>query len=272
MPTPVVGVFDSGVGGLSIWLALRRTLPGVPLLYLADTAWFPYGPRAPGEVATRVQAVAAALVELGATLVVDACCSVGSAVLADLRASTGVQVVGTVPAIKPATLATRTGHVAALVTPMTAAAPGYTALLAAAPPDIRVWTCPCPNLAEQVERGDLDGPLTRAQLHRALGEPLAAGADAVVLGCTHYAFLAPTIHALAGHHLGLYCSADGVARQAARLLSAPPASGTDRTPAIANACYTTGPAESFAAAAHRLLGGGSNALGPIRQLVTPALR
>jgi glutamate racemase len=259
---PVIGIFDSGVGGLSVWQAIRRLLPTVPLLYLADTAYFPYGTRRADEVAARARRVATALTDQGATLLVAACNTIGSAVLTELRATTGLPVVGTVPAIRPAAALTRTGHVAALVTPVTAAGAGYRALLANAPPGVRVWTCACPGLAECVEAGDLAGPQPRGILAHALAEPLAAGADAIVLGCTHYAFLDSTIFALAPPPVAVLDGAAGVARQVARLLDQPP--GEPRTAcAVRTRCFATGDATAFSAVATRLLGAEATALGTV---------
>jgi len=258
---PVIGLFDSGVGGLSLWRELRRALPAMPLIYAADTAAFPYGARSAAEVAARARALAQLLVAQGATLLVAACNSIGTAALAEVRAATGVPVVGTVPAIRPAAAATASGQIAALVTPLTAGGLGYAALLAAVPPHVQVWTRPCAGLAEQVEAGVLASPRTRALVVRALAEPVAAGVDAVVLGCTHYVFLAPLVQAVAGPNVRLFDGNAGVVRQVERLVS----TSTPSTVQLANRCFTTGPAAPFAAVARRLLGREAAALGPIVQ-------
>jgi|SRR5579875_900893 glutamate racemase len=254
---PAIGLFDSGVGGLSLWRALRRAWPAVPLLYMADTAAFPYGGRSAEEVAGRARAMARALVAEGATLLVAACNSVSTAALAAVRAATGVPVVGTVPAIRPAAAATRSGHVAALVTPLTAQGPGYAALLAAVPPQVRVWTCACAELAALVEAGEIASARTRACLATVLAEPLAAGADAVVLGCTHYVFLAPLVRDLVSPAVRLFEGTAGVVQQVGRLL---PTARAAEIPA--GCCFTTGPVEPFVAVAERVLGPEAVALAP----------
>lgn len=211
--TPAVGVFDSGVGGLSVVAALQRLRPDLPIRYFADTAWFPYGERAPSELTERALAVGARLIEEGARLLVVACNSASSAALEAMRANLGVPVVGMEPPLKPAVERSRSGTVAVLVTAATAGGDRLARLHDAHAGDSRVLTIPMPGLADLVEAGEISGPRVDELLVEAVAELRADGVDQLALGCTHYAFLRPAITALLGSDVELIDAAEPVARR-----------------------------------------------------------
>ncbi|HUS16048.1 MAG TPA: glutamate racemase [Chloroflexia bacterium] len=217
-----IGVFDSGVGGLSVVAELRRLLPHEDLVYLADTANCPYGPRPAAEIQALSQRATAFLLARGAKLIVVACNTASAAGLEPLRAHYGPQlpVVGLVPAVKPAVALTRSGTVGVLATPGTLRGRLLLDVIAqwATPAGVQVITNPGIGLVEAVEAGATDTPATQEVLADALDPMRAAGADVLVLGCTHYPFLRPAIITVAGPDLQIVDSAAGVARQTRRLL------------------------------------------------------
>lgn len=217
-----IGAIDSGVGGLSVVAELRRLLPHEDIVYFADSANCPYGPRPAAEIQALTQQAADFVVARGAKLVVVACNTASAAGLTPLRAHYGarVPVVGLVPAVKPAVAQTRSGIVGVLATPATLDGTLLQEVIAhyATPAGVRVVPVAVPGLVEAVEAGALDAPETRGLLARAIDPMLAAGADVVVLGCTHYPFLRPAIRALAGPGLAIVDSGEGVARQTRRVL------------------------------------------------------
>ena len=191
-PRPV-GMFDSGVGGLSILREFRRLAPRERTVYFADTAYFPYGPRDPGEVRKRAFAITRRLVEADAKLIVVACNTASAAAVADLRQLFDFPFVGMVPAVKPAARASRSGRVAILATPGTFDGDLYTSVVEEFGRGTAIDRVVGHDLAELVERGETDTPAAREAVRAALAGTVANGADIVVLGCTHYEFLEPAI-------------------------------------------------------------------------------
>ena len=215
-----VGVFDSGVGGLSVLRELRAALPEEDLVYAADTAWCPYGPRSDGEIGERADALTRALLDQGADVVVVACNTATIAALDWLRERFSVPFVGVEPAVKPAAAQTRSGVIGVLATVAALAGPRFRRLVEAHAGDRRVLSQPLPGLVERIEDGDLDGPETRAIVAAAVAPLVAGGADQIVLGCTHYPLIAPVIAEAAGPGATLVDSGAAVARQTARVLDA----------------------------------------------------
>ena len=193
-PRPV-GMFDSGVGGLSVFREFRRLAPRERTVYFADTAYFPYGPRDPGEVRKRAFAIAHRLVESDVKLIVVACNTASAAAVADLRQLFDLPFVGMVPAVKPAARASRSGRVAILATPGTFDGDLYAGVVDEFGKGAAIERVVGHDLAELVERGEVDTPAAREAVRAALARPVANGADIVVLGCTHYEFLEPAITA-----------------------------------------------------------------------------
>lgn len=195
-PTAPIGIFDSGLGGLSVLRHVRSQLPHEDLLYVADGGFAPYGGRPEVEIVERTLAIAAFLRAQQAKAIVVACNTATTAAIAALReACPGLPVVGVEPGLKPAAAHTRSGVVGLLATAATAASARVGALQVAlaAQTGVRIVSQGCPGLADQVEKGELHSRATARLLRGYLAPLLEAGADVLVLGCTHYPFLSPLI-------------------------------------------------------------------------------
>ncbi|WP_407539317.1 glutamate racemase [Deinococcus radiomollis] len=216
-----IGVFDSGVGGLSVLAHLKRLLPHETFVYFADTAHCPYGERSPEEIGRLTLRAVRWLEAQGCKLLVIACNTACAFSLQSVRAAAQVPVVGLVPALKPAVEGTRSGVVAVFATPVTLegsllrdvtekyAVPAGVSVL-------KVWQR---DLVPLVEAGQADSRYTRELLRGLLTPTLAAGADALVLGCTHYPFLIPALKAEFGDAFTLHDSGAGVAKRTRALLA-----------------------------------------------------
>lgn len=217
-PSPTLGVFDSGLGGLTVLQALRARMPDVALHYVADTAHAPYGERSSDYIRERSLRVAEHLRAAGARLVVVACnTATAHAVNAMRERWPDWPVVGIEPGVKPAVAATRNGRIGVMATSATIASRRYEALVAAHAGDVSLVSQPCPGLVSLIEQGDLDHPELGALIDRYC-EPLkAAGVDTVLLGCTHYPLVQSRIQAALGDGVRLLNIEDAVARQAQRL-------------------------------------------------------
>ena len=215
-----VGVFDSGVGGLSVLGEIRARLPGEALLYVADSGHVPYGEKSPEYIRERCRRIAGFLLGEGAKALVLACNTATVAAVAELRALyPQLPIVGMEPAVKPAAAASRSGTVGVLATTGTLKSARFAALLDRFAVDVRVLTQPCPGLVECVEQGALDAPATRALLEGYVRPLLAAGCDTLILGCTHYPFLKPLLRQLVPAEVQLIDTGAAVARQLERLLA-----------------------------------------------------
>lgn len=213
----MIGLFDSGIGGLSVLRAVRERLPDHDLLYLADSAYCPYGPRPRDAVRERALACGRWLVDQGAAMVLIACNTATSAAADLLRAALPVPVVGMEPGLKPAIAASRSGHVAVLATSGTLRGDRFTGLVERFAGDVQVSTVACPSLVGYVEAGDTHGPAVRQAVASYL-EPLQArGVDTLVLGCTHFPFLRPLIAELAGPAVTIIDTGPAVAAQVERV-------------------------------------------------------
>jgi glutamate racemase len=216
-----IGVFDSGVGGLSVLKAIRRQMPQQPVIYLADQAHVPYGQRSLEQVRAFSEEITRFLLSQGARLVVVACNAASAASLHHLRrVFPKVPFVGMEPAVKPAAEQTHTGVVGVLATPATFQGELYASVVERFAQGVRLLQDTCPGLVKQIEDGQLDTPPTRAILERALIPMLVEKIDTVVLGCTHYPFVIPLIEEIAGPGVRVIDPAPSVARQAGRLLQA----------------------------------------------------
>src|SRR5579875_88061 len=213
-----IAVFDSGAGGLAVLRALQRCLPHEKFVYFADQAHFPYGERAPADVRTLTLAAAERLAhERAIKLLVVACNTASAAALPDLRRRFAFPVVGIEPAIKPARALTRSGCIGVLATRATAAAGTLRDLIARVAADVRVVVRPAPELVAEVEAGLPDPDRADALLEAALRPLRAAGADVLVLGCTHFAFVRERARRLL-NGIPVLEPAEAVARHAADLL------------------------------------------------------
>lgn len=233
----MIGIFDSGVGGLSVFRHIQQLLPEVDLIYLADQAHLPYGLRPAGQIEQFSEAITRFLLSQGAELIVVACNRATAAALNHLRATfPNVPFVGTEPAVKPAAQHTKSGKVGVLATIGTFESQRYASLMARFAANVVMLENPCLGLVELVEAGQLDSPETEALLRRCVDPMLAAGVDTIVLGCTHYPFIIPLLARIAGRDITIIDPAPAVARQTHFLFGN--GSGRDTPPTIQT--YTSG--------------------------------
>lgn len=211
-----IGVFDSGVGGLSVLHHIRQTLPSERLIYVADSAHVPYGDKTPEYITQRSLTLTRFLIEQGADAIVIACNTATAAAAATLRAEFKLPIIGMEPAVKPAVAATQTGVVGVLATIGTLESARFAALLDKYAGNVQIVTQGCPGLVEQVERGELDSTKTRELIKRYTAPLLDRGADTLILGCTHYPFLAPVIRNIVGEKITLIDTGAAVARELKR--------------------------------------------------------
>ncbi len=220
LPTTPIGVFDSGVGGLSVLREIRRAMPSEDLLYVADSGHAPYGDRPSDYIHDRSKAVAEYLVGQGVKAIVIACNTATVVAVEELRSWCPVPVVAMEPAIKPAVGITRSGVVGVLATSQTLASPSVARLCNEYGSAARILLQACPGLVEQVERAELDNAATRALLNEYLSPLMARGADTLVLGCSHYAFLHDAIRAVVGGEVTIIDPSGAVARELVRRVGA----------------------------------------------------
>ena len=248
-----VGVFDSGIGGLSVLREIRRLLPHEHLIYVTDSAHVPYGDKSREFVEQRSIAVSEFLISQGAKAVVVACNTATSAAIATLRARFKLPVIGVEPALKPATQKTRSGIIGVLATSGTLTGEKFTSLHQRFATDVQVLTQPCAGLVEKVESGELSGPKTRELVERYVLPLLERGADTLVLGCTHFPFLTPLILEVAGPDVSVIDPSPAVARELRRrleeetLLSGDTGDGSERF-------WTTGLAQNMTTLLSQLWG------------------
>lgn len=233
-----VGVFDSGVGGLSVLREIARELPAESLLYVADSGHVPYGDKSPDYIRERSQRIASFLLDQGAKALVVACNTATAAAVNDLRSTFELPVIGMEPAVKPAALATRTGVVGVLATTGTLQSAKFAALLDRFAGSVQVITQPCHGLVESVERGELEGPELEALLQRYTAPLVEAGCDTLILGCTHYPFLRPLLQRLVPDGVTLVDTGAAVARQLRHRMR--DAALLAQGPARPVHCWTTG--------------------------------
>ena len=214
-----IGLFDSGVGGGTVLSHLHTLLPGEDLLLLADQARCPYGPRPHEELRLIAAENTRWLLNHNAKLIVVACNTASAAALHFLRETfPAVPFVGMVPAVKPAVQQSRSRVVGVLATPATIVGGLLREVVEQWGGSARVLAQPCPGLADRVEEGAIDDPETAALIESYLAPLGAAGADTIVLGCTHYPYLLPHIRRIAGPHVAIVDAGPAVAAQAGRLL------------------------------------------------------
>lgn len=214
-----IGVFDSGVGGLSVLGEIRTLLPNESLLYVADSGHVPYGEKSPEFIRERCRLLAEFLLSQGAKALVLACNTATVAGVAELRELyPQLPIIGMEPAVKPAAAATRTGVVGVLATTGTLKSAKFAALLDRFASDVRVITQPCPGLVERIEAGELDSAATRELLQGFVAPLLVEGCDTLILGCTHYPFIKPLLRTLVPESVSLIDTGAAVARQLQRLL------------------------------------------------------
>ena len=255
-----IGVFDSGVGGLSVLRHIRAHLPGENLMYFADSGYAPYGAKPEHVVAERSLAVAQFLIDHGAKALVVACNTATVAAIKLLRAHfPDLPIVGVEPGLKPAAAASRNGKVGVLATEVTLAGEKFLALREqiSSASGAEFLLRGCPGLVEQIELGELDSAATRSMLEAYIVPLLDLGADTLVLGCTHYPFVRASIEDVVAkaveREVVLVDTGDAVARQIARLLAASGSQNDGALPASL-AAYTSASATALQVAFLSLLG------------------
>ena len=249
-----IGVFDSGLGGLTVLQALIDLLPGEDLIYLGDTARYPYGDRSPAELQRSSAVITDHLVDLGVKLIVVACNSATAAALPVLRERSPVPVIGVIePGLRAAASVSRTGRAVVIGTRVTAASAVYERTAERLELGLTVTTLACPGLVELVEEGETEGPRAERTVRERLAPLLTARVDTLVLGCTHFPLLARPISEVVGRHVTLVSSADETAFEVRDLLQR---TGwlRDRDDGGYRRVLTTGDAERFRELGQRFLG------------------
>ncbi len=246
-----IGVFDSGLGGLTVVRSIRERLPGAEILYLADTVHAPYGEKSHETIRRYSLEIARFFIEeQGSDALVVACNTATSAAIATLRECyPELPIVGTEPGIKPALHTTKTGKIGVMATPATLAGEKYQALVdrLCGIREVELLEQPCPGLAERIERGEIDAPGTQAMLEEWLVPMRRAGVDTIVLGCTHYPLAAETIRQVMEAPVTLIETGEAIARRLATLLGEQPAEEPGNV-----RIFATGPIDE--AAVERIVG------------------
>ncbi len=216
-----IGIFDSGVGGLSVLRSIREQIPNEDVIYFGDQGHVPYGPRSMEQIQNFSEGITRFLLKHNSKIIVVACNTASAAALKYLRETfPDVQFVGMEPAVKPAAEKTQTGNVGVLATPATFQGALYASVVERFGVGVELFQHTCPGLVNQIEAGELDTPKTRAILEDALLPMLKKNIDTVVIGCTHYPFVIPLIKQVVGENVRVIDPAPSVAKQAKRLLEA----------------------------------------------------
>lgn len=236
-PRPI-GVFDSGLGGLAVLKEIRRQLPDEDLIFFADQGRLPYGPRPTPEIRLFAEQISRYLLGRQVKSIVVACNTASAAALSHLRQTfPQVPFVGMEPAVKPAAAQTQSRVVGVIATQSTCQSEVFASVVERFAQDVTVIPQACPGFVTQVEAGELDTPKTIDLLHDYLDPLLAAGIDTLVLACTHYTFLTPTIQSVVGPQVTIVDPAPAVARQVARVA---PAHGPRSNPQSSLIALTSG--------------------------------
>lgn len=212
-----IGIFDSGVGGLSVFKEIKKKIPFHPVIYFADQFHVPYGPRTLEEVFSLSFVVTNFLMKLGAKVIVIACNTASAAALYRLREIfPDTPFVGMEPAVKPAAEHTHTGSVGVLATPATFQGKLYNSVVERFAKSVKIYQNTCPGLVQEIEEGNFNGKNTRNILLDALLPMLEKEIDSVVLGCTHYPFVIPLIETIVGPDITVIDPSPAIANQTYR--------------------------------------------------------
>jgi glutamate racemase len=254
MSNAPIGIFDSGVGGLTVARAILDQLPNESVLYIGDTARGPYGPRPLAEVRDFSLETLDFLVEQGVKALVIACNTASAAMLRDARERYSVPVIEVIqPAVRRAVAATRTGKVGVIGTRATIDSQAYLDAFAAAP-QLQITSTACPKFVEFVERGETSGEAITQVAREYLAPMLAADIDTLVLGCTHYPLLTGVISYVMGNGVSLVSSAEETAKDLYRVLVEGSLLRSADAPAPIHRFLATGDAKAFEGLARRFLG------------------
>ena len=208
----MIGIFDSGSGGLSVLREILRLLPEEDFIYYADNANCPYGEKTPEFIQNRSRTITEYLLSRGAQIIVVACNTATAAAITTLRNEYSVRFIGMEPAVKPAALSSKTGVIGVLATAGTLKGSKYLTTKGIYEDDVKIVEHVGQGFVELVENGILDGPLAEETVRKSLQPLLDAGADRIVLGCTHYPFLRAVIQRVAGPDVQIIDPAPAVAR------------------------------------------------------------
>jgi glutamate racemase len=247
-----IGLFDSGVGGLSVLRAVARELPAYDLVYFADQKYCPYGLRPPREIRALSARITKFLIEQNCRVVVVACNTASAAALYFLRETfPDIAFIGMEPAVKPAASATRSGKIAVLATRGTLEGELFGNTRDEFAREIKVNAVYPPDWVERVERGDIDSPETFSSVRAVIQPLLDAGVDEIALGCTHYPFLAPLIEKVVDGRATILDPSDAVAKQTARVVAT---RGLSSSRSATQTFYTSSELASFQRVLTKLLG------------------
>jgi len=213
-----IGIFDSGVGGLTVWKEVAALLPDEEIHYFADTAHCPYGGRPQDEIVVLACSVVDYLLVKGCKCLITASNTITSAAIGQLRQLYNIPFVGIEPAVKPAARQTKTGHIGVLATAFTLQSDRYERLLESHAGNVQIHYQAGKGLVEITERGEEETPATEALLRKYLQGMIAAGIDQLILGCTHYPFLLEPIRRIVGSGVTIHNPADAVSRRTEDLL------------------------------------------------------
>ncbi|MEN6619913.1 MAG: glutamate racemase [Rikenellaceae bacterium] len=250
----IVGIFDSGVGGLSVWKELIGILPNNRFLYFSDNAYCPYGPRSRKEIISRAKSITDFFISNGVSLIVVACNTATAAAIDTLRRCYDIPFIGMEPAIKPAALHSKSGVIGVLATKGTFNGKLYHRTLERFASDINVIERTGTGLVEQVEAGEINFPKTRELLKRYINPMIEGGADHIVLGCTHYPFLLDEIRKIAGENVVIVNPAPAVAQHTYNTLIQYGLVSKDKLhPNRQTLFYSTGPIENLVRIARSIL-------------------
>lgn len=215
----MIGIFDSGVGGLSIYKACKKKLPGASFLYFSDHEHFPYGEKTPEEIQNYAMKITDFLLSKGSQLIVIACNAATISSIGVLRKKYPVQFVGTEPAVKPASLATKTKKIAVLLTNAASVGQTYQELVSKWNHDVQVYSIPMPKLVQLIEDNAIQTDSFQEYLTGELDKILQLGIDTIVLGCTHFIFIKPYLLKHYNKHFTILDPTEGVSNQTKRLYS-----------------------------------------------------
>ena len=240
----MIGIFDSGIGGLSVLKEIRKQLPHEDFIYIADSAFTPYGDRAEGEIVQRCIQLVETLISHGSDIIVVACNTATAIAVNKIRQRFLLPVIAMEPAVKPAVENSQKGKVGILATTMTLSSHRYAHLLERFASGTEIFEQACPGLVEKVELMQLDDESTISLLHEYIDPLLEQKVDALVLGCTHYPFLRKQIEEISGKEVNVIDTSVAVTRELARKLDLP---GSESTLKPEGQFFTTGSIDKFQA-------------------------